>query len=65
MISSAGTYRKYNESTIEMPRFNLKYLIKDYGHYRTISKVIFDNGKVDTTAKVDEYIFWESPIKPQ
>jgi hypothetical protein len=51
------------ESHVNLPRFNLKYLLKDYGDYRTISKLVYVDGKIDVTAKVDEYIYWKNPLK--
>jgi len=45
----------------EFHKYSSKYVVKEYPYYRTISKIDFIDGKVDTTQKVDEYVIWVNP----
>ena len=65
MISSTGNLKRHREQVVELPRMKCKYLIKEYTYHRTICKLVYVNGKLDTTRKIEEYIYWESALKPK
>jgi hypothetical protein len=44
-------------------RYDCTYLIKDYGDYKTISKIILRDGKrKEVIDKINEYVFWRAPF---
>lgn len=45
--------------------YGCKYIIRDYGDYRTISKVLYKDGAWDLASRVDEYVFWRDPFARQ
>lgn len=63
MSSSIKTYSRQQNDVIRM-EYQCKYVIRDYGNYRTISKVIWKDGGWDLTQKVDEYIIWRKNFAP-
>jgi len=46
-------------------KYNTKYVITDYGPYRTIAIICWRNGAWDLARKIDEYIIWRDPLAPQ
>lgn len=44
--------------------YSCKYVIRDYGDYKTISKICFINGQWDLASRVDAYIYWVNPHRP-
>lgn len=64
MATSVGSYRRFTQEIVNLPNHNFKYLLKDYGNYRTISKVILTDGKIESSKKVEEYVYWRNESQP-
>jgi hypothetical protein len=62
---SASSIKSFTKTqTIDNPFYNCRYVLRDYGDYRTISKVLYVDGAWDLASRVDEYVIWQK-LTPQ
>lgn len=61
-MTASVSEKQFYTRIVDNSGYFCRYMLRDYGDYRTITKICFIDGKWDTASRVNEYIYWRNPL---